>query len=108
VKASEAGAARRSGAALVGSGPAEVDQETIAEILGDVTTETGDRRGRGALIFRRDLTPVFRIQMSGNLGRADEVREQHRQMTAFAVRRGSGSAWPSGEANLSSGFRRRR
>jgi len=47
-----------------------------------------------------DLAPVFGIQVSGDLGGTDQVRERHRQVAALAIGRGSGPAWPGGGGYL--------
>jgi hypothetical protein len=46
----------------------EVNHQTIAEVLGDVTAKACDRCGRGSLILRSYLAPLFGIQMSRNFG----------------------------------------
>jgi hypothetical protein len=38
------------------------------------------------LILADDFLPLFGIEMARYTGRADEVAEQHRQMTALALR----------------------
>ena len=58
---------------LVRLRPAEVDHQAVAEILGDVTAKASDRRCRVTLILRRDLAPVFGIQMSRDFSRTDQV-----------------------------------
>jgi hypothetical protein len=85
-----------------------MDHQTVAEILGDVTAKACDRRRRSTLVLRGDLPPVFGIEMSRNLGRANQIREQNCKMAAFAVKRVSASAWPSGDPNLNAGLTGRR
>src|SRR5262245_37974208 len=56
---------------------AKVDQQTIAEILGDVALEALDDLSTGLLIGAYHLTVVFRIELTGKAGRVDQIAEQH-------------------------------
>jgi hypothetical protein len=66
-------------------GPAEVSHHTVAKVLGDVPTEALDGLRRRAMVLADDLTPLFGIEMAGNLGRTDEIAENYRQMAALAL-----------------------
>ena len=94
------GTHRARGVVLVRLRPAEVHHQPVAQVLGDVPAEAGDRRGGCALILRGDRAPVFGIQASCYFGGTDQVREQHRQVAALAIGRGSGPVFPRGDGNL--------
>ena len=53
------------GVVLVRQGVAEVDQQAIAEILGDMPVKAGDHLGAGVLIGAHDLAQVFRVELAG-------------------------------------------
>jgi hypothetical protein len=71
----------------VRQGVAEVDQEPIAEVLGDMPLEAGDHFGAGGLIGLHHLAQLFRIELAREHGRVHQVTKQHRQLAAFGVRR---------------------
>jgi hypothetical protein len=48
----------------VGLGIAEIDEQTIAEILGDVPLEAGDYLGAGLLIGPYHLTPLLGVELA--------------------------------------------
>jgi hypothetical protein len=53
---------------FVGLGPAKVDQQTIAEILGDMSIEVLDDLGTGGLMGAPHLPQVFRVELAGEAG----------------------------------------
>ena len=61
-------------------GIAEKRHHAVAEVLGDVAAITGDRFGGGAMISGDRLTPFFGVEPRGNLGGANQITKQHRQM----------------------------
>ena len=63
---------------------AEEAHQTVAEILVDMAAEAGHRGGGSLLVVFRDRMPLFRIELRGDLGRADQVAEEHGQLPAFA------------------------
>ncbi len=63
--------------------PAEIGHHSVAEKFRDMTVETLHRRGGRALIVGVDLAPFLGVEARGNLRRADEVAEQHRQMPSL-------------------------
>jgi hypothetical protein len=72
---------------------AEVHQEAISQILGDVPGKLLDHRGTGGLIRTHDLAKVFGVELAGKSRRVDQITEQHRELAAFsleAVKRRSG------------------
>jgi len=68
-------------------GIAEKRHHAVAEVLGDVAAITGDRFGGGAMISGDRLTPFFGVEPRGNLGGANQITEQHRQMAPLAASR---------------------
>ena len=80
----QAGAGGALAVIIVGLGPAEVGHDPIAEVLGDMSTKSSDRLGRGAMVSSHHLTPFFGVELSSDLGRAHEIAEKHRQMAPLA------------------------
>ena len=81
------------GIIFVRQGIAEVDEQAIAEILGDMPLKAGDHLGAGVLIGPHHLAQVFRVELAGEGGRVHEVTEQHGELAAFGLRCGRGG-WP--------------
>ena len=84
---------------FVGLGPAKVDQQAIAEILGDIALvglESGSGHG---LVGTHHRAIVFRVELLGQCGRGDQVTEHHRDLPAFGVgggvERDSGNGGPT-------------
>jgi hypothetical protein len=67
-------------------GIAKVDQQAIAEILGDMPVEALDDLGTGPLIGANHVSEIFRIEATGQCRRIDQVTEQHGELPAFGVR----------------------
>ena len=63
---------------------AEVDQEPITQVLGDVAPEALDDPSCGLLVGADDVAQLLRIQPSRQCRRAYQVAEHHRQLAAFA------------------------
>ena len=53
------------GVIFVRQGVAEVDEQAIAQILGDMPLKAGDHLGAGVLIGADHLTEVFRVELTG-------------------------------------------
>jgi hypothetical protein len=88
--------------------PAEVYEQAVAEILGDVAAEPRDRAGRGLLVLRDDLAPLFGVALLRERRRADQVAEQNRQMAPFTGGCGAGcltcqSSWVGRGCGLAEG-----
>src|SRR4029453_11191698 len=66
-------------------GVAEVDQQAVAEVLGDVPVIALDHLGAGVLIGPHHLPPLFRVEPAGECGRIYQVAEKHRELAAFGV-----------------------
>ena len=71
-------------------GVAKVDEQAIAEILGDMPLKTGDDLGAGVLIGTHHLAQVFRVELAGEHGRIHQVTEQHGELQTFRIRRRRG------------------
>ena len=69
-------------------GIAKVDQQAIAEILGDMALKALDDLGAGRLVGPHHLAQVFGVELAGERGRVDQVTEQHRELAAFGLRGG--------------------
>src|SRR5438046_293197 len=79
----QAGADRPFRVVLARGGPAEVDEQPIAEVLGDVAAEARDGAGGGLLILRDEVAPLLGVELLRERRRADEVAEEHRQLAAL-------------------------
>jgi hypothetical protein len=73
------------GVIFVRQGVAKVDEQPIAEILGDMPLITGDDLGTGVLIGPHHLAPVFGVELTGEHGRVHQVTEQHGELAALGV-----------------------
>ncbi len=62
---------------------AEVDEQAVAQVLGDVAAEAGHGLGGGALVLGRDLPPVLGVELPGDGGGADEVAEEDGELPAL-------------------------
>jgi hypothetical protein len=68
-------------------GIAEVDEEAIAEILGDMPVKTGDHFGAGLLIRPHHLAQLFRVELAGEHGRAHQITKERGELAALSFRR---------------------
>ena len=68
-------------------GVAEVDQQAIAEILGDIALKAGDHLGAGVLIGPHHLAQLLGVELAGEHGRVHQVAEQHGELAAFGLGR---------------------
>ena len=80
----EARACSTFGVVVVRLGTAEICHHAVAKVLRDMAAEALDRLRRRAMVLANDLAPFFGIELAGDLGRADEIAEQHRQMPPLA------------------------
>ncbi len=69
----------------MGCGIAEVHQQSIAQVLGNVTLIALDHCGTGLLIGLYHLPQLFRVKLGGERGGAYQVTEQHRELPALGV-----------------------
>src|SRR5215510_9285555 len=72
---------------------AEVHQQAIAEILGNMALEALDDRSTGLLVRPHNLPQVLRIKAAGEGSRVYQVAEQYRELTAFGHRGLGRSRW---------------
>ena len=75
------------GIIFVRQGVAEVDQEAIAEVLGDMPLKAGDHLGAGVLIGPHHLAQLFRVELARQARRVHQITEQHGELPAFGLRR---------------------
>ena len=71
---------------FMGLGIAEVHQQAIAEVLGNVAVKALDDLGTGGLIGPHHGSEVFRIESTRQHRRVHQVTEQHGELAAFGVR----------------------
>jgi hypothetical protein len=81
------GAHRPLGIVLVRFRPAEVGEHPVAQELGKVSLEPADDIRAGRLIAPHHLAQILGIEPRRQLGRADEVAEQHGQLAALGSAR---------------------
>ena len=81
------GADRPLGLVLVRLRPAEVGEHAIAHVLGDVAAPALDHLGAAFLIGADHPAHVLGIEPRRQLGRADQIAEQHRQLPPLGFRR---------------------
>jgi hypothetical protein len=87
------------GIVLMRSWVAEIDQHAVAHVLGDETVESGYHLGNRTVIRADDLAQIFGIEARGEFGRADQIAEHHRELSAFSIagsRRGDGGCRRAG------------
>jgi hypothetical protein len=81
------------GVIFMGAGVAEVDQQAIPQILGDMAFEAGDHPGAGVLIGPYHLTEIFRIELRRKRGRVNQITEQDGELPALGVGGGRCGPW---------------
>src|SRR5271167_1849362 len=62
----------------------EINEDAVAHILRHKPAEATHGLGDALLIGRNDLAQVLRVHAGRECRRADEVREHHRDLTAFS------------------------
>ena len=97
----QAGAHRPCRVVLVGMGIAEVDQQAIADVLGDVSLVAGDHVGAGPLIGLQDLAQLLRVETLRQRGGAGQIAEHDGELPALRLRRDD-----RGRPGIRRGFRR--
>jgi hypothetical protein len=65
---------------------AEINQYAIAHVVGDKAVEPGNNFGYSVVICGDDLAQIFGIEPRRKRGRADQIAEHHRQLSAFGIR----------------------
>ena len=82
----QAGVHGAPGIVFMGRGVAKIDQQPIAEILGDMALVVLDDLGRGLLVGADHGAQVFRVELAGELRGAHQVAEHHGQLSPFRIR----------------------
>jgi hypothetical protein len=72
---------------FVRPGVAEVDEQTVTEILGDMPLKAGDHLSARLLIRPHHLAPLLRVELAGQHRGVDEIAEQHRELAALGIGR---------------------
>src|SRR5262245_17455104 len=65
----------------------EVDQETIAKILGDIPIVALNNVGTHPLISTDDFSILFRVELGGEFRGVHQIAKHHGQLPSFRVRR---------------------
>jgi hypothetical protein len=81
------------GVILMREGIAEVDEQAIAEILGDTPLKAADDLGARVLIGPYHLAPLFGVELAGERGRVHQVTKQHRELAAFGLKGRRSRCW---------------
>jgi len=76
---------RTPGIIFMGCGVAKINQQAIAEILGDMARVLLDDRGGGLLVGAHYHTQVFRVELARELRRAHQVAEEHGELPSFRL-----------------------
>jgi hypothetical protein len=84
------------GVIFMGRGIAEVHQQPVAQVLGNVALIALDHCGTGLLISLYHLPQIFRVKLGGERGRAYQVTEQHRELAPLGVYRTWLCGWSRG------------
>ena len=84
----EPGAHRLRRLVLLSPRPAEVYQDAVAQVVRDIAAKADDNLGHGIVIASQQLAQILRVVLAGQLGRANEIAEQHGQLPAFRLARG--------------------
>ena len=79
-----------------------------SEVLRDMPLIMLNDRGRLLLVGAHDRTQVFGVELARELGGADQVTEQHRELAVFGRRGPVGGLPESGQAQRLVGKPRRR
>ena len=73
----------RSASCSMGLGIAEIGQYPVAHVPGDETAGSGDEIGAAAVVRADDLAHVLGVEPGRERGRANEVAEHDRELTAL-------------------------
>jgi hypothetical protein len=69
----------------MGGRVANIDQQPIAEVLGNMALILPNDLGRGLLVGAHHGAQVFGVELAGELRGAHQVTEQHRELAAFGL-----------------------
>src|SRR5438309_2013179 len=76
-------------------GIAEIDQQSVAEILGNIPLKALDDLRTGRLVRPHHLPQVFRIKLGGERGRPHEITEHDGELAPFSVKGKGCDGWSS-------------
>ena len=76
---------RSFGIVLVRARVAEINENTIAHVLGDETIEPGDDFGDRAVIGADDLAQILGVKTGRERRRAHQIAEHHGQLPALGI-----------------------
>ena len=79
----QTGVYRTPGIVFMGRGVAKIDQQAIAQVLGDMALILLDDLGRGLLVGAHHGAQVFGVELARELRGADQIAEQHRELPPF-------------------------
>jgi hypothetical protein len=82
----QTGVHRTPGVVFMGHRVAKIDQQPIAEVLGDMPRVGLDDLRRGLLVGTDHGAQVFRVELAGELRGAYQIAEQHGELPAFRLR----------------------
>ena len=71
----------------------EIDQNSVAHVLGDKPGEARDRIGDAAVIGADNLSQILGIEALRQRRRADQIAEHHSQLAPLGLRRGLDFCW---------------
>src|SRR5262245_54582475 len=87
----------------MGLGIAEVNQQSVADVAGQVALKAADRFRAGLLIGEHHLAQAFGVGPFGERGRAHQVTEHHGELASFGyVLPRLSPFWDSGPRTLGS------
>ena len=78
---------------LVGLGIAEIYEDAVSQILGDVAIKLSDGFGTGFLKVAYDHPEILRVQSRRQFRRSDEIAKHYGQLPAFTLRRCDFGGW---------------
>jgi hypothetical protein len=76
---------RTPGLVFMGRGVAKIDQQPIAEVLGNMPLVACNDLSRGLLVGAHHRAQVFGVELAGELRRTHQITEQHRELPPFRL-----------------------
>ena len=73
---------------LVRQRVAEIGEDPVAHILGDIAPQPGNHLGHGGLISPEHLAQIFRIEARRQRGRANQIAKHDSQLPTLGTGRG--------------------
>ena len=78
---------RSRGVILMRLGITEIDEESVAQILGDIAVKAFDDGSTSLLVGTYDFAILFRVELFRQSSGIDQITEHHRQLATLARRR---------------------